>query len=382
MPEAAHRRSNSDARHRWVIVTIVAAACVVAAGTTAFVATRVKPTAAGATPTNTKPAAPLQIVSSAPAPGATDVPTDASVSIDFTVSLAADTPVPTLAPAVPGTWLETSPNVLAFDADAPLPPGSSMSVTVPGGADGVRGTGGQYLSAGLTTHFTVAPLPTLRLQQLLAQLGYLPVNFAPASGLSVPASEMATSQVGSFAWRYAMPGNFTSLWAPGQPNVVTQGAVMAFENQENLTADGVAGPKVWEALLQAAVTDQMDSDPHYDWADVSTSLPEHVAVWRDGQVAYTTAANTGIEAAPTELGTWPVYVRYTSTTMTGTNPDGSHYSDPGVPWVSYFHGGDALHGFVRSSYGYPQSLGCVEMPPGHAEVVYPYTPLGTLVTIE
>ena len=37
--------------------------------------------------------------------------------------------------------------------------------------------------------------------------------------------------------------------------------------------------------------------------------------------------------------------------MSGTNPDGSHYSDPGVPWVSYFNGGDALHGFLRASYG-------------------------------
>ena len=50
--------------------------------------------------------------------------------------------------------------------------------------------------------------------------------------------------------------------------------------------------------------------------------------------------------------------------------------------MSYFHGGDALHGFIRPGYGYPQSLGCVEMPPANAGVVYPYTPLGTLVTVE
>ncbi len=68
--------------------------------------------------------------------------------------------------------------------------------------------------------------------------------------------------------------------------------------------------------------------------------------------------------------------------MTGTNPDGSHYVDPGIPWVSYFNGGDALHGFVRGSYGFPQSDGCVEMPPSNAEVVFPLTPLGTLVTVQ
>ena len=48
--------------------------------------------------------------------------------------------------------------------------------------------------------------------------------------------------------------------------------------------------------------------------------------------------------------------------MEGTNPDGSHYNDVGVPWVNYFSGGDAIHGFVRPGYGWPQSLGCVEVP--------------------
>ena len=70
------------------------------------------------------------------------------------------------------------------------------------------------------------------------------------------------------------------------------------------------------------------------------------------------------------------------TTMSGTEPGGQKYSDPGIPWVSYFHGGDALHGYLRAQYGYPQSLGCVEMPYSSAETVFPLTPIGTLVTIE
>ena len=276
----------------------------------------------------------------------------------------------------------TSSDTLAFDATAPLPPGATISMSVPGGGAGVEGSDGQRLADTLTTHFTVAPLSMLRVQQLLATLNFLPLTFTPADPASVSPVEAATAQVGSFAWRWTMPGSFTSLWSPGEPNTMTQGAVMAFENQESMATDGVAGPKVWEALLQAFAAGQVDTYGHYDWVDVTTSLPEHVTVWRDGQVVYTTRANTGIAAAPTALGTWPVYVRYVTTTMRGTNPDGSKYADPGVPWVSYFHGGDALHGFIRPGYGYPQSLGCVEMPPANAEVVYPYTPLGTLVTVE
>ena len=67
----------------------------------------------------------------------------------------------------------------------------------------------------------------------------------------------------------------------------------------------------------------------------------------------------------------PIYERLTTTTMSGTNPDGSHYSDPGVKWVNYFSGGSAVHGFPRASYGSPQSVGCLELrssvdrPDGH-----------------
>ena len=73
--------------------------------------------------------------------------------------------------------------------------------------------------------------------------------------------------------------------------------------------------------------------------------------------------------------------RYEETTMSGENPDGSKYNDPGIMWVSYFNGGDALHQFDRASYGSPQSLGCVEMPGEEAEAIWPYTPIGTPVTI-
>jgi lipoprotein-anchoring transpeptidase ErfK/SrfK len=124
----------------------------------------------------------------------------------------------------------------------------------------------------------------------------------------------------------------------------------------------------------------MDPAP-YNYVYVSKTIPETTTVYSNGAEVYSTRANTGVAAAPTDSGTFPVYVRYKVTTMSGTNPDGSKYSDPGIPWVSYFNGGDALHGFVRGSYGTPQSDGCVEMPPANAAVVYPLTPIGTLVTV-
>jgi lipoprotein-anchoring transpeptidase ErfK/SrfK len=160
---------------------------------------------------------------------------------------------------------------------------------------------------------------------------------------------------------------------------MTRGAVMAFENDHGLTADGAPGPAVWKALLSAAVTGHGTSFG-YTFVSVSTSS-QSLSLWHSGQNVMSTAVNTGIASAPTATGVYPTYTHSESVTMSGTNPDGSHYSDPGVPWVSYFNGGDALHGFLRASYGSAQSLGCVEMPYDVAHRVYGYTPIGTLVNV-
>jgi hypothetical protein len=142
----------------------------------------------------------------------------------------------------------------------------------------------------------------------------------------------------------------------------------------------VAGPSVWGQLLADAAAGTVTTAP-YNYVYVSKVSPETATVYSDGAAVYSSLANTGVAGAATQAGTFPVYLRYKVTTMTGTNVDGSKYSDPGIPWVSYFNGGDALHGFVRGSYGFPQSNGCVELPPANAAVIWPLTPIGTLVTV-
>jgi lipoprotein-anchoring transpeptidase ErfK/SrfK len=98
-------------------------------------------------------------------------------------------------------------------------------------------------------------------------------------------------------------------------------------------------------------------------------------------VILTARVNTGVPQAPTPYGTHAVFEHIPVGTMTGENPDGSHYNDPGIRWISYFNGGEAIHGFNRATYGFPQSVGCVEAPIATAAQIYPYTPVGTLVTI-
>ncbi len=137
---------------------------------------------------------------------------------------------------------------------------------------------------------------------------------------------------------------------------------------------------MWKALIGAAVSGH-GSSFGYTFVQVSEASPESIDVWHSGKTVVTGPVNTGIPAAPTAQGVFAVFEHAPSVTMSGTNPDGSHYNDPGVPWVSYFNGGDALHGFERASYGTAQSLGCVEMPYSEAHDVYQYTPIGTLVDV-
>jgi peptidoglycan hydrolase-like protein with peptidoglycan-binding domain len=360
----------------WVILAACAAALAVAAGGL-VVFVHVRNTPASASPSKPPPA--LKVVSTSPT--GTNVAAGSTISVKFSTDLAPNTPLPTLNPAVAGSWVVLSPSLLQYQATGPLVPGTTETLTIPGGPSGVIGSEGQHMAKTVTSTFTVAAGSTLRLQELLAELGYLPLSFTPAAPLTSPTQE-GDDQLGTFSWRWStLPSNLTSLWVQGQPNVITTGAVMNFENQSGLKTDGLAGPQVWTDLLADVQSGHGDANP-YNYVLVNKALPETASVYSNGAVVYSTKANTGVAGAPTVDGTFPVYARYTVTTMSGTNPDGSHYVDPGIPWVSYFNGGDALHGFVRASYGFPQSDGCVEMPPANAAVVFPLTPLGTLVTVE
>jgi hypothetical protein len=189
-------------------------------------------------------------------------------------------------------------------------------------------------------------------------------------------------QRGVFAWRFTkVPAELTSLWAPNSWNLITEGALMRFEGTRGLTtAEAPPTPGLWRVLLRAVAKGEVDRST-YDYVLVSQAVPETLTLYVNMHPIYSTLVNTGISVRPTAVATNPVYLRFTVTTMSGTNPNGTTYDDPGIPWVSYFNGGEALHGYIRASYGWPQSLGCVEMPFAHAQVVWPYTPIGTLVTV-
>jgi peptidoglycan hydrolase-like protein with peptidoglycan-binding domain len=323
----------------------------------------------------------FSVVGTDPSPSASDVASNATITVRFSAPVTPSGPKPSLDPPVAGHWQRTAADTLTDDLSAPLVPSMAETLTVPGGSSGVRGADGQHLASSATVHFTVATGSTLRLQQLLAQLGYLPLAYTPPSP-APPPQDMAEPQPGSLTWRWSMPSTLTSLWFTGEPGVVTKGAVMMFEHQNGLTVDGLAGPKVWSALLADVAAGKGDTTP-YTYVLVTKTLPEHLTVLVNGALQFSgVPVNTGAPGATTPDGTFEVFEHVKASDMRGTNVTGSTYTDPTVPWASYFHTGDALHGFQRAAYGFPQSNGCVEMPIATAGQIWPYTPIGTLVTVQ
>ena len=294
---------------------------------------------------------------------------------------------PTLTPTVRGHWLHTDSHTLTFfPRGLGAPFASNLVVHFPGKL-AVTGATGAAVRTSTDVTWSVAPASFLRLQQLLARAGYLPLSWT-SSGRDIPRTLRAqlaaaiAAPLGRFHWRYPhTPHELVALWKPGEPNQITRGAVMTFQQDHGLAVDGIAGPQVWRTLLKDTVTGNSPK-AGYSYVYVHRALPQLLTLWHDGHTVLTSPGNTGVPAAPTALGTWPVFEHIPIGRMSGTNPDGSHYNDPGIQWISYFHGGEALHAFNRASFGTPQSLGCVELPLSAAAKLWPYTPIGTLVTIE
>jgi peptidoglycan hydrolase-like protein with peptidoglycan-binding domain len=346
----------------------------------------------------------LHVVAASPSAGTEGVNGAAPIRLTLAADVAPDAPLPHITPAIPGSWQRNGTS-LVFTPASGFKPQTHVTITVPGQT--------------WTTSYTTGTYSLLRLQQLLAQLGYLPMSWAvspapaatpaasatpaadaaaadataspaapaspapassaPAGGASAQLSAAYEPPAGTFSFLPGYPSSLAGFWEPGRMNLVTTGAIMAFESEHGMQLDGLATPAVWSALLHAAASD--DANPvGYSYAIASKYDPETLTIWHDGRRVFRSLANTGIPIDPTADGTYPVYLKYRFQVMQGFNPDGSHYADP-VSWVSYFHNGEAVHYFPRYSYGWQQSLGCVELPYTAAAAAWPYLTYGTLVTV-
>ena len=372
-------------------MVLVAGVAIVAFGTPGSHAAPVTPAQQASVAAQDVPAVPLQVLSVSPGSGAKGVNGAAPIRVQFSAPLAASTPMPQLSPSIAGKW-QVEGDSAVFTPAVGYFQDTKVTVKIPGGQAGMISVGGRsagaggLLGSGVTESFTTGSFSTLRLQELLSQLGYLPFTWTPKShpvispkNANAELSAAYHAPAGTFSWNGDYPSNLTDQWTAGSANILDTGAIRAFESVQGLTMDGYAGQTVWSDLL-TAVAQGKDNPNGYTYALANQHYPESLTLWHNGRVVLTTPVNTGIPGRSTVDGTFPVYLKFYFTYMDGTNPDGSKYHDP-VYYANYFNGGDAVHEFQRYSYGFYQSLGCVELPWDAAKTAYGYLSYGSLVTV-
>ena len=146
-----------------------------------------------------------------------------------------------------------------------------------------------------------------------------------------------------------LPGS-SQAFPPGQPAPVTTDS----------TAAAAGWPKTTAETTLAAPSANPASSGH--WVDVNISKQQVTAY--DGSTPIKTVwTSTGTRRHPTVVGTFHVWLKLRSTTMSGGSfRAGDHYRLAGVPYVMYFFRGYALHGtYWHHNFGHPMSHGCVNL---------------------
>jgi hypothetical protein len=116
---------------------------------------------------------------------------------------------PRISPPASGTWSQGGDS-LTFTPSTAFPPGTRVTISVSSGR------------TSWSTSFRTGSYSTLRLQQLLAQLGYLPLSWSASLGQAVMPGNVAAQ----LSAAYQPPaGRFT--WVSGYPSAISPGTPTA-----------------------------------------------------------------------------------------------------------------------------------------------------------
>ena len=112
------------------------------------------------------------------------------------------------------------------------------------------------------------------------------------------------------------------------------------------------------------------------WIDVNLSQ-QMVYAYEGDIIVNSFLTSTGTWQTPTVTGSYKIYVKYASTTMSGPG-----YYLPNVPWTMYFYKGYGIHGtYWHNNFGVPMSHGCVNLSIPDAQWLYNWASVGTVVNV-
>jgi len=112
------------------------------------------------------------------------------------------------------------------------------------------------------------------------------------------------------------------------------------------------------------------------WIDVDLTN-QRVYAYEGDVVVNSFIVSTGTWLTPTVTGSYKIYVKYRSASMSGPG-----YYLPDVPYIMYFFGDYGLHGtYWHNNFGTPMSHGCVNLRTEDAQWLYSWSSVGTVVNV-
>ncbi|MEK7447596.1 MAG: peptidoglycan binding domain-containing protein [Patescibacteria group bacterium] len=177
-------------------------------------------------------------------------------------------------------------------------------------------------------------------------------------------------------------------------------------SKEVVTQEGANGLVMDEGLLGSQISQKLQSDPsvsltipmkvaysqtkkeyiivaNWDkYIDVNLSTQTLEAYEKGGVKKGSWRVTTGKSGYATPTGTSLVSGRSSWIRMKGMEGTSEYYNLYPIKWATWFRpGGYAMHdAYWRSSFGYPGSHGCINMPDSGASFIYAWADVGTPVT--
>lgn len=152
---------------------------------------------------------------------------------------------------------------------------------------------------------------------------------------------------------------------------LTQDVVAALANRQPLSRELDVAEAPFKTITMSG---------YGKWIEIDISS-QRLTAYLGNEVVGSWLISSGKAATPTQIGEGRIYAKYAMQTMTGTI-NGEYYYVPNIKWVSYFNGGEAIHGtYWHSNFGNPMSHGCINMTEEAAKVIYDFAPIGTKVIV-
>lgn len=221
-------------------------------------------------------------------------------------------------------------------------------------------------------------LTLIALCLLVALAGGGPAPGQPGGLAKAPSTDPATiSPVATPMPMLAPTGTHTPVptWTPMWTPTPVPARGHTPKPASPMTTATTATPGSDATLLPATLSpDSVHGDLH--WVDVNLTS-QALCAYEGRRLVRTTPVSTGLPRTPTPVGLFRVQTKLRYDDMSG-----SDYTLPNVPYVMYFHKGYALHGtYWHARFGEPASHGCVNIPTEHAEWLFGWAEVGTLVSI-